>query len=237
VKEIGPIDVLVNNAGIERTGSVEELALAECRALMETNYFGVIRCIQAVVPAMRQRRNGCIINVASVAGKIALSPLGAYAATKFALEALSEALAQEVKSSNIRVAIVEPGIIDTPLARHIGVAGTPSLYPQQRRNAALFAAVVSVAAHDLDDAWTFFYNPAPPGKPAAKKAAGCLGVLVGLVALVLEGTFRYRAGRSAAALASSCRTCPPPTSSTISASRKWRANTPPRRSSTSIAIC
>jgi NAD(P)-dependent dehydrogenase (short-subunit alcohol dehydrogenase family) len=113
VKEMGPIDVLVNNAGIERTGSVEELPLAECRALMETNYFGVIRCVQAVVPAMRERRNGCIINVASVAGHISLSPLGAYAATKFALEALSEALAQEVRSFNIHVAIVEPGIIDT----------------------------------------------------------------------------------------------------------------------------
>jgi NAD(P)-dependent dehydrogenase (short-subunit alcohol dehydrogenase family) len=154
VKEMGPIDVLVNNAGIERTGSVEELPLAECRALMETNYFGVIRCVQAVVPAMRQRRSGCIINVASVAGHISLSPLGAYAATKFALEALSEALAQEVRSFNIHVAIVEPGIIDTPLARHIGVAGAPSLYPHQRRNAALFAAVLK--------------NPAPPSLVADK---------------------------------------------------------------------
>jgi NAD(P)-dependent dehydrogenase (short-subunit alcohol dehydrogenase family) len=154
VKEMGPIDVLVNNAGIERTGSVEELPLAECRALMETNYFGVIRCVQAVVPAMRQRRSGCIINVASVAGHISLSPLGAYAATKFALEALSEALAQEVRSSNVHVAIVEPGIIDTPLARHIGVAGAPSLYPHQRRNAALFAAVLK--------------NPASPSLVAEK---------------------------------------------------------------------
>ncbi|MEP7324472.1 MAG: SDR family oxidoreductase [Gemmatimonadota bacterium] len=154
VKEMGPIDVLVNNAGIERTGSVEELPLAECRALMETNYFGVIRCIQAVVPAMRQRRSGCIINVASVAGHIALSPLGAYAATKFALEALSEALAQEVRSFNVHVAIVEPGIIDTAMARHIGIVGAPSLYPHKRRNAALFAAVLK--------------NPVPPSVVAEK---------------------------------------------------------------------
>ena len=125
-KEIGPIDVLVNNAGIERMGSVEELPLTDFRAVMETNYFGVLRCIQAVLPAMRQRRSGCIINLASVAGHIAASPQAPYAASKFALEALSECLAQEAKPFNIRVAIVEPGIIDTPMARRIGIAQGPS---------------------------------------------------------------------------------------------------------------
>ena len=75
-RELGPIDVLVNNAGIERMGSVEELPLAEFRAVMETNYFGVIRCTQALLPGMRQRRSGCIINVASVAGHIAVGAHG-----------------------------------------------------------------------------------------------------------------------------------------------------------------
>jgi NAD(P)-dependent dehydrogenase (short-subunit alcohol dehydrogenase family) len=141
-RELGPIDVLVNNAGIERMGSVEELPLAEFRAVMETNYFGVIRCTQAILPGMRQRQSGCIINVASVAGHIAAAPMAAYTASKFALEALSECLAQEVKAFNIRVAILEPGIIDTPMARHIGVALAPSPYTQQRRMAALFATVL-----------------------------------------------------------------------------------------------
>jgi NAD(P)-dependent dehydrogenase (short-subunit alcohol dehydrogenase family) len=139
-KEGGPIDVLVNNAGIERTGSVEELSLAEFRSVMETNYFGAIRCIQAVLPTMRQRRSGCIINVASIAGRIANSPLAPYTASKFALEALSESLAQEAKPFNVRVAIVEPGIIDTPMARRIETSQTPSPYPQQRRFAAMFTA-------------------------------------------------------------------------------------------------
>src|SRR5438445_782606 len=140
VKEGGPVDVLVNNAGIERTGSVEETPLAEFRAVMETNYFGAIRCIQAVLPAMRGRRSGCIVNVASVAGRIANSPMAAYTASKFALEALSEALAQEAKPFNVRVAIVEPGIIDTAMARRVESAHTPSPYPQERRFAAMFSA-------------------------------------------------------------------------------------------------
>ncbi len=104
------------------------MPLADFRAVMETNYFGVIRCVQAVLPSMRQRRHGCIINVASVAGHIATTPLTSYAASKFALEGLSEALAQEAKQFDIRVAIVEPGIIDTAMAQGIAIAGPPSPY-------------------------------------------------------------------------------------------------------------
>ena len=154
VGEMGPIDVLVNNAGIDRSGSVEELPLADFRAVMETNYFGVIRCIQAVLPAMRQRRSGCIINVSSVAGHISSAPLAPYSASKFALEALSESLAQEAKPFNVRVAIVKPGIIDTPMARHIGVALGASPYPQQARFSALFRTVLT--------------NPVPPSLVADK---------------------------------------------------------------------
>ena len=139
-KEAGNIDVLVNNAGIERNGSIEELPLSDFRAVMETNYFGPLRCIQAVVTQMRQHKSGCIINVASVAGHIATSPLAPYTASKFALEALSEALAQEMKTFNIRVAIVEPGIIETPMSKSIGEPTHASPYPQQRRFAHLFAA-------------------------------------------------------------------------------------------------
>jgi len=141
-KDAGHIDVLVNNAGVERNGSVEELALADFRAVMETNYFGALRCIQAVVTQMRQRKSGCIINVTSVAGRIATSPLAPYTASKFALEALSDALAQEMKTFNVRVAIVEPGIIDTPMARGLEELPDGSPYIQKRRFAHLFAAAL-----------------------------------------------------------------------------------------------
>ncbi len=134
----GDIDVLVNNAGIERMGSVEELGLDEFRRVMETNYFGAVRCTQAVLPRMRERKSGCIINVTSIAGRIASSPMAPYTASKFALEALSECLAQEMKAFNVRVAIIEPGIIDTAMARRIGDAPGASKYPQERRFSGLF---------------------------------------------------------------------------------------------------
>jgi NAD(P)-dependent dehydrogenase (short-subunit alcohol dehydrogenase family) len=139
IDERGPLDALVNNAGIERHGSVEELPLSEFRAVMETNYFGVIRCIQAALPSMRERGQGCVVNVTSVSGRLASPPLAPYTASKHALEALSEVLAQEVKAFGIRVAIVEPGIIDTAMANDITEAGS-SVYPHARRMAALFTA-------------------------------------------------------------------------------------------------
>ena len=139
-KEHGPIDVLVNNAGIEASGSVEELPLAVFRQAMETNYFGPLRCIQAVAATMRERRSGCIINVSSVAGRIASAPLTPYMASKWALEALSEGLAGEMKTFNVRVAIVEPGIIDTAMARRIGEPPANSPYRQLERFAGLFVA-------------------------------------------------------------------------------------------------
>lgn len=140
--ENGAIDVLVNNAGVESFGAVEELPLATFRSTMETNYFGCIRTIQALVGQMRERQSGCIVNISSVAGRIASPPLTPYMASKWALEALSEGLAGELKNFNVRVAIVEPGIIDTSMARRIGVLHAGSPYPQTERFARLFAATV-----------------------------------------------------------------------------------------------
>ena len=137
--ENGSIDVLVNNAGIGGSGSVEETSLASFREVMETNFFGGLRCIKAVVPGMRQRKHGCIVNVTSISGRMALAPQAAYSASKFAFEALSECLAQEMKAFNVRVAIIEPGVIATPIFSKAKPIPDNSPYPQARRQRALFA--------------------------------------------------------------------------------------------------
>ena len=111
--EVGAVDVLVNNAGFGVDGSIEEVPLEDVRRCFETNFFGAIRLIKAFLPAMREQNGGAIVNITSVAG-IAAAPLGGYySATKFALEALSEALHLEIGHFGVRVLIVEPGAIDT----------------------------------------------------------------------------------------------------------------------------
>lgn len=175
-RDYGQIDVLVNNAGVERAGSVEELPLADFRAAMETNYFGAIRCIQAVAPHMRQRRSGCIINNTSIGGRISLPPTAAYNASKWALEGLSESLAAEMKIFNVRVVIVEPGIIDTSMPHRIARAPNASVYPHEERVALLFQASLKnavppsfVAQKILEiaegDSWQLRHPVGPDAEP------------------------------------------------------------------------
>lgn len=111
--EAGEIDVLVNNAGFGIHGPVERMPLDAVRRLFETNLFGVVRTIQAFAPQMRERERGAIVNVSSVSGRVSAPLGGFYSATKFAVEALSEALHYELGHFGIRVVIIEPGIIET----------------------------------------------------------------------------------------------------------------------------
>lgn len=111
----GGIDVMVNNAGIGGNGVLEETALDLYQEVMDVNVYGIIRCTQAVLPQMRERGSGCIINVSSVAGVIAAIAQSPYVVSKWAVEGLTEGLAQEVAGHGIRVAMIEPGIVRTAI--------------------------------------------------------------------------------------------------------------------------
>ncbi|KIG15300.1 3-oxoacyl-[acyl-carrier protein] reductase [Enhygromyxa salina] len=111
----GAVDVLVNNAGQMFTGFAEEQTQAELRAQFETNFFGVVALTLALVPAMRERRHGRVINVSSIAGRNAIPAHSAYCASKFALEGWSESLRYELIAYNVFVSLVEPGMFPTQI--------------------------------------------------------------------------------------------------------------------------
>lgn len=114
--KFGSIDVLVNNAGFGYVGALEESDEAEVRALFEANFFGLARMIHEVLPGMRRRRRGSIVNISSIGGFVGFPGVGYYNATKFAVEGLSEALSKEVAPLGIKVLIVEPGPFRTDWA-------------------------------------------------------------------------------------------------------------------------
>lgn len=111
----GRIDVLVNNAGRTQVGAVEETTDSELRDLFDLHFFGPAALIRAVLPSMRERRGGAIVNMSSMGGQMSFAGFSAYSATKFALEGLSEALLDEVRDFGIKVLVVEPGSFRTNL--------------------------------------------------------------------------------------------------------------------------
>ena len=134
------IDVLVNNAGIHNWGAVEEMPMEFFKDNMETNFFGALRCIKAVLPSMRENRSGIIINISSIAGELYSNFHGAYSPSKAALEALSESLAQEVAPYNVKVFIVQPGITKTPILNKVNKIPANTNYPNIKRFLSMFAA-------------------------------------------------------------------------------------------------
>ncbi|MFB6840365.1 oxidoreductase [Streptomyces sp. NPDC056361] len=123
VERHGRVDVLVNNAGRTHVGSVEETGDAELRSLFDVHVFGPAALTRAVLPHMRARRSGAIVQISSVGGQMSMAGFGAYSATKFALEGMSEALAAEVGPLGVKVLIVEPGAFRTGLFGNHSVSG------------------------------------------------------------------------------------------------------------------
>jgi NAD(P)-dependent dehydrogenase (short-subunit alcohol dehydrogenase family) len=143
----GRIDILINNAGVNLVGAVEETSISQAQVLFDTNVFGVLRMIQAVLPGMRRHGSGLIVNLSSILGLIPAPFMGVYASTKHALEGLSESLDHEVRAFGIRVVLIEPYYIRTNLEASAAQAeGRIEAYASQRQRTA------AVITHDTNTA-------------------------------------------------------------------------------------
>ena len=109
------IDALINNAGVGSNAVIEDVDIESDKSVFETNFWGVVRCIQAVLPTMRQQKSGHIIQVSSIAGRVGLPAQPIYSASKWALEGLSENLAHDLSSFGVKVSIIEPGVTRTAI--------------------------------------------------------------------------------------------------------------------------
>jgi NAD(P)-dependent dehydrogenase (short-subunit alcohol dehydrogenase family) len=164
----GRIDVLINNAGVNLVGAVEETSISQAQTLFDTNVIGVLRMIQAVLPGMRRQGTGLIVNISSVVGFLPAPFMGVYASTKHAIEGLSESLAHEVRAFGIRVVLIEPHYVRTNLDASAAQAeGRIDAYAAQRQRTA------AVIRHDT--------NTAPEPKLVAEE-----------VLRSIEGPYRMR---------------------------------------------
>ncbi|MGA9526686.1 MAG: SDR family NAD(P)-dependent oxidoreductase [Terriglobales bacterium] len=130
LNRFGRIDVWVNNAGVGIRDSVADMEMSACRELFETNFFGAVACLQAIVPAMRKARGGTIINISSVAGHVPVPFLTPYSATKFALNAIGKGARAELKRDNINVLTVCPGYVQTDFGAHMVAVKKGKVRPQ-----------------------------------------------------------------------------------------------------------
>lgn len=169
----GRIDALVNNAGIGGGRAVEETPMHEVREIFETNYFGNVNVLRAVTPIMRQQKSGRIVTVGSLAGRVVMGCHAHYSASKWAMEGLSEALAQEMAEFNVKVAIIEPGCVLTPIWGKGSLPTEPSPYLKslQRlgrffefglRRPAMPTDVASAIAHAIESDKPHFRYPVGP---------------------------------------------------------------------------
>lgn len=188
VKEaFGKVDILINSAGLLIAETVEELRPEDLEKMMAVNVFGALNAMQAVLPVMRKAKSGNIVNISSLAGRRGVSPLGGYSATKFALVGMTEALRVELFNTGIKVSLVMPGVIDTPMARnalkHDTLKGVPPMMAMPARWVTW--AVLAAAAFGLTEV------DVPPGAAVAEKLAslfpGVTDALLSVGTKVMQG--------------------------------------------------
>jgi uncharacterized protein len=176
----GKVDILINSAGLLIAETVEETRPEDLERMMAVNVFGALNAMQAVLPLMRKQKSGNIVNISSLAGRRGVSPLGGYSATKFALVGITEALRVELFNTGVRVSLVMPGVIDTPMARgalkHESIKGLPAMMAMPARWVTW--AVLAAAAFGLTEV------DVPPGAAVAEKLASLFpGVTDALISM------------------------------------------------------
>jgi len=188
------LDILVNSAGILIPAEVEKLKLADLERMMNVNVYGALNAIQAAIPIMRKQVSGSIVNIASLAGRRGISPLGGYSATKFAMVGLTEALRMEMFGTGIRVSLVMPGVIDTPMTtdaviEDMELGSMPSFFKMPVRWvtwAVLAAAAFGLAEVDV-----------PPGAAVGEKIAslfpGVTDAFLSMGSQMMKAAARFKA--------------------------------------------
>ena len=167
------IDVLVNNAGYGLFGCLEDLSIEDLKSQFETNFFGLIKTIQEVLPTMRKQKSGIIVNVSSVAGRIGFPVSPAYISSKFALEGLSESIRYELEPFGIKTIIIEPGVIKTNFLNNMTTASHPAYNALMQKAFALFASPeFQVGSSTPEQIAAVVYEAATDGKDQARYVAG-----------------------------------------------------------------
>jgi len=198
VKEaFGKVDILINSAGLLIAETVETMRPEDLEKMMAVNVFGALNAMQAVLPVMRKAKSGNIVNISSLAGRRGVSPLGGYSSTKFALVGMTEALRMELFNTGIKVSLVMPGVIDTPMARNAlkhdslkGVSAMMAMPPRWVTWAVLAAAAFGLTEVDV-----------PPGAAVAEKLAslfpGVTDALLSVGTRVMQGAATFMGGGGA----------------------------------------
>ena len=198
VKEaFGKVDILINSAGLLIAETVEQMRPEDLEKMMAVNVFGALNAMQAVLPVMRKAKSGNIVNISSLAGRRGVSPLGGYSSTKFALVGMTEALRVELFNTGIKVSLVMPGVIDTPMARnalkHDTLKGVSAMMAMPARWVTW--AVLAAAAFGLTEV------DVPPGAAVAEKLAslfpGVTDALLSVGTRVMQGAATFMGGGKA----------------------------------------
>ena len=169
--QYGPVDVLVNNAGVGTNGTVEDTSTAAYLDVMNVNLCGAVRCLQQVLPGMRERRSGAIVNITSVAGRFASPAQAPYVASKWAFEGLSEELALELAAFGIRVVIIEPGVTKSAIfAKNVDTPDATGAYDTQYRRLFDFYAAGLANATDPFEVAALIHHAVTTDQPKLRYA-------------------------------------------------------------------